>query len=174
MAKTKPVIEIDGKRYMNTKTAADLWGIKQKTVADYCKTKKIARAWKVSNKIWYIPVDTIKPLTNTQIHQLLVLTLQLKNKPSLEIDWSVCQVDRSAIKQIYAYLLEQEFIESLPTCSAERIPYEIVLTSKGLDAATKFQDKRIPGFSEALTTWIPIVIDIASLAIQGVQLTRDI
>ena len=97
----------DEKKYMSTKAAGDLWELSPKTVAKYCNSKKI-KAFKDSSGKWCIPIDAIKPLTDNEISQLLVLTLQLKNDPELKIDYSVLPTERSGLRKVYDYLAELE------------------------------------------------------------------
>jgi len=37
---SQALIEVDGNKYMSTKTAADLWGLSPRTVSDYCKNNR--------------------------------------------------------------------------------------------------------------------------------------
>lgn len=164
--KELPIIEIDGKQYANTKIIADTWGLKRKTIAQYCREGRIKKAIKVSNRLWYIPTDEVKPLSKEEVHNLLVLTIQLKNKPSLPIDWSLFKYDTESISAIYNHLVEREFIEPFSITDNKRIPYEIVLTQKGLDIAVNYKNHSISDYSKTISQWLPTVIAAAQLIIQ--------
>ena len=75
---SQALIEVDGNKYMSTKTAADLWSLSARTVSNYCKNNRIHRKFKNGKLGWYIHVDEIKPLSDIEIHRLLVLSIQLK------------------------------------------------------------------------------------------------
>ncbi len=164
---TQAILEIDGQKYMSTKTAADLWNLSPSTVSNYCKTGRILRKFKNGSKGWYIHIDEIKPLSDTDIHRLLVLSIQLKNNPSLEIDWSTFSFDDNVIDVIYQNLVTLGYIFPYSIADKRRIPYEVVLTQKGLETATSFKQKTIPDYSSLLSQWLPILIDVAKLIIQA-------
>lgn len=159
------LISVDGKTFMSTKAAADLWGLKPKTVADYCNSNKIINKFKVGRN-WYISINEIKPLSNAEIHKLLVLTIQLKNNPSLEIDWSTYTFDDTAIENVYKNLLALKYIMPYSIADAKRIPYEVVLTQKGLEKATQFSKKSISDFTTIVSQWLPVLINAAQLYLQ--------
>ncbi len=162
-------VEHNGKKYMNTKTAADNWKLKTDTVTKYCSAGKIPNAFKYYEKRWYIPIESIKPLTDEEIRKFLVLTLQLKNKPSLKIDRSIVNVDVKTITMIYRYLVYCEMIENFEIEDASRVPYEVVLTQKGLEFATSFKKEKIKNFENIVKDWLPIVINATQLAINIAQ-----
>lgn len=164
------IIELNGKKYMNTQTAADAWSLKTSTVAKYCKDGKICNATKYLETRWYIPIDAVKPLSNDEVRRFLILTLQLKNKPSLEIDWSTFSIDEYTINAVYRYLVFQEFIENYNISDNKRIPYEIVLTQKGLELVTSNTKEEIKDFSTAMKAWLPTIIGAAQLIIQVTQM----
>lgn len=159
------LIEIDGNKYMSTKTAADLWGVSSRTVSAYCKKNRIHRKFKNGNR-WYIHIDEIKPLSDVEIHRLLVLSIQLKNNPSLLIDWTTFNFDDEAIDAIYQSLCRSGYINSYSVFDKRRIPYEVILTQKGLEMATNFHKKSIPDFSTLCSQWLPILINVAQLYMQ--------
>lgn len=160
------LIEVDGNKYMSTKTAAELWGLSPRTVSDYCKNNRIHRKFKNGKLGWYIHIDEIKPLTDTEIHRLLVLSIQLKNNPSLTIDWTTFNFDDEAIDAVYQSLYQSGYIHSYSVSDKRRIPYEVILTQKGLEMATAFNKKSIPDFSTVCSQWLPVLINIAQLYMQ--------
>lgn len=164
---SNPIIEVAGKKYICTKLVAETWGIGQGTVANYCRTGRIKDCWKDSRKRWFIPVDTIKPLSDTEVQHLLFLVLQLKNDPTLEIDWSMFTFDTTIVDLIYSNLVYEGYLKPFHIQEKERIPYEVVLTQKGLEAALpRKQSKPNVSFSNAIEHWGPIVIGIAQLVVQ--------
>ena len=168
--KYQSIIELNGKKYMNTKTAANAWNLRPSTVSNYCAKGKICQAIKYFEKRWYIPIDAVKPLSDDEIRKFLILTLQLKNKPSLKIDWSEFQGDKSARDTIYRYLVFRELIESFDISDEKRIPYEVVLTQKGLEFATASKKEKIEDFNTALKEWLPKIIEAAQLIVQVTQM----
>ena len=164
--KEQAIIEIDGKKYMSTKTAAKFWGLSPRTVSDYCKNGRIHRKFKNGKLGWYIYIDEIKPLSDTEIHRLLVLSIQLKNNPSLEIDWSTFDFDNSAIDAIYKTLVASGYIQPYNVVDKRRIPYEVILTQKGLETATSFKKKAIPDYSTMVSQWLTVIINIAQIFLQ--------
>lgn len=163
---SQAILEIEGKKYMSTKTAADLWGLSSRTVSNYCKRDRIRRKFKNGGMGWYIYIDEIKPLSDAEIHKLLVLSIQLKNNPSLEIDWSTFNFDNSIIDVIYQNLVASGYIQPYNISDKRRIPYEVILTQKGLETATSFKQKNIPDYSTLVSQWLPILINIAQLIFQ--------
>lgn len=159
------VIEYNGQKYVNTKVAADIWNLKQRTVSNYCKNGKVDRAIKYKESRWFIPIDSAKPLSDEETYKMLVMTLQLKNKPSLKIDWSEISVDNSVIVSIYRYLVFRGLIEDYDISDVRRLPYEVVLTQKGMEFVTS-PKKKIEGFGTVMQNWISIIIGVAQLAVQ--------
>lgn len=165
------LIEVDGNKYMSTKTAAEFWGLSSRTVSDYCKNNRIHRKFKNGKLGWYIHIDEIKPLTDTEIHRLLVLSIQLKNNPSLTIDWSTFNCDDNAIDVIYQSLYLSGYIHSYSVPDKRKIPYEVILTQKGLEMATAFNKESIPDFSTVCSQWLPVLINVAQLYMQIKQVS---
>lgn len=160
------LIEVDGNKYMSTKTAAELWGLSSRTVSNYCKNNRIHRRFKNGKLGWYIHIDEIKPLSDAEIHRLLVLSIQLKNNPSLTIDWTTFNFDDDAIDAIYQSLYLSGYILPYSVSDRRRIPYEVILTQKGLEMATAFNKKSIPDFSTVCSQWLPVLINAAQLYMQ--------
>ena len=163
-------IEYNGKKYMSAKTAADIWSLKPATVSEYCNKGKIHQAFKYLEARWYIPVDAVKPLSNDEIRRFLILSLQLKNKPSLEIDWSTFPNDDSSVALIYRHLVFREMIENFSINDKKRIPYEVILTQKGLEFVTSGNKEKIEDFGTAMKEWLPTIIGAAQLIAQVAQM----
>lgn len=160
------LLVIDGNNYMSTKTAAKLWNLQPKTVSDYCKNNKIKNKFKNGHFGWYIRTDEIKPLSQEEIRRILILTLQLKNNPAYEIDWSLFEYDESVLDSIYTHLNAHGYIQDFSIEDKKRIPYEVVLTQKGMELATTFRKEKIADFTVTLTQWLPIIIGAAQLYFQ--------
>lgn len=165
------ILELNGQKYMSTQIAAGVWNLKRQTVSDYCSKGKVYRAIKYQEARWYIPIDAVKPLSDDEIRCFLTLTLQLKNKPSLEIDWSLFPVGDSVIEPIYRYLFFREFIENFSISNQKRIPYEVVLTQKGLEFVTTRKKEKIEDFGIILKEWVPTIIGVAQLIVQVAQIS---
>jgi len=67
-------------QYVNTKVISETWGISQRKVTKYCREKLIPKAYKdKKSKTWQIPYNSIKPLENKELIQLLFLMLKIQN-----------------------------------------------------------------------------------------------
>lgn len=160
------LLVVDGNSYMSTKAAAQLWNLQTKTVSNYCKDGKIKHCFKNGRLGWYIRTDEIKPLSQEDIRRILVLTLQLKNNPAYEIDWTLLDCDRSVLESTYNHLQAQGYICDFSVDDEKRLPYEVVLTQKGMELVTTFKKTKIASFPEALVQWMPIMINVAQLYFQ--------
>ena len=160
------LLTVDGSNYMSTKTAAELWGLQRKTVSDYCKNNKIKNKFKNGRFGWYIRTDEIKPLSQEEIRKILILTLQLKNNPACEIDWSLFNCDEAVLESIYQHLFLHGYVQSFSIADKRRIPSEVILTEKGMECVTTFKKEKLSDFSVAITQWLPIVISVAQLYCQ--------
>lgn len=173
--KSNAVWEHDGKKYISSKAISEIWGLSQKTVAKYCREKKIRDCIKGTHQQWYISETTVKPLSDLEIRRLLFLTLQLKNDPTLEIDWSTFDFDPSLIELIYSNLVEEKYLKPFQIENKQRIPYEVILTQKGLETAMPRKVKTANiAFSETTTQWFSVAIGLAQLAVQIYQVANNI
>lgn len=164
-------LEKDGKKYISSKEISKIWNLSQKTVAKYCRDKRIKDCIKGPHGQWYIFVETVKPLSDSEIHRLLFLTLQLKNNPSLEIDWSTFGFDLSYIGMIYSNLVGEGYLKPFECKDKTRIPYEVTLTQKGFELAIPSKTQKADiSFTSAITQWTPIVIGVAQLIVQVAQM----
>ena len=161
------LLTIENHVYMSTKAAADLWGLHPKTVSDYCKTNKIINKFKNGSLGWYIRIDEIKPLTQEEIRRILILTLQLKNNPSCEVDWALFNQNETVLDNIYNYLYRLGYILPFSIENKKKIPYEVILTQRGMELVTSLKKNKIQDFATTLTQWLPIMINIAQLYIQA-------
>jgi hypothetical protein len=159
----QPIIEVDGKRYMDTKSASKLWGLKPGTVANYCKSGRIKGVFKDTSRRWCIPIDAIKPLSDKELRHLLTLTLMLKNNPSEKIDYSKLDVDTSRLPSVYEYLVFTSYIKEFDkNVPAHELPYKVQLTDKGMDIVLSNTNLSSVDFSKAVQKW-SIVINLMML-----------
>lgn len=158
-----PLIEVNGKKYMSTKAAAELWGVTARTVRDYCNKNKISDKFKIGNGQWYISIDEMKPLSKEDIRKFLVLSLQLKNSPTSKFDRSIQQGDSASFSRIYMQLYCRGYIKKFSVSDPDRLPYEIELTQKGMEIATTPSPKQKQNIVETLVQWLPIIIAAAQL-----------
>lgn len=163
------IITVDGKKYMSTKTAADIWRLKPRTVSDYCNSGKIINKFKNGRYGWYIDINEIRPLSVYEIRRFLILTLTLKNNPEYEIDWDSFDYDNSAIEVIYKNLVGMGYIYPFSIENKQKIPYEVNLTPQGLDLVTSYKQPKKPNYSEIVGKWLPIMISLAQLYFQIAQ-----
>lgn len=160
------IFEINGEYYMTTRVASKLWGVKPKTVGEYCKDYKVAGAFKNERKKWCIPIRSVRPLSIQEIKQLLVLSLQLKNNPALEIDWAVFPKGTIGIRETYEQLHDRGYLAAFQECDDQKIPYVVVLTQKGMEIATSYSQKDMTqSFADSLATWSKVIIDIGQLVV---------
>ena len=158
------IFEINGEYYMITRVASKLWGVKPKTVGEYCKDCKVVGAFKNERKKWRIPIRSVRPLSIQEIKQLLVLSLQLKNNPALEIDWAVFPKGTTGIREAYEQLHDRGYLAAFQERDDRRIPYVVVLTPKGMEIATSYSQKQIKqSFADSLATWSKVIIEIGQL-----------
>ena len=156
-------LKIDDSTYMSTKAAADAWGLKPKTVAKYCRDGKIIHKFKNGNLGWYIRVDEIKPLSQEEIRKTLILTLQLKNNPDYEIDYSTFGFNETAIESVYHHICSHGYIEPFSIEDKQRIPYDVVLTQKGMEFTTTHKQPSSRDISNTVSNWVSIIANVAQL-----------
>lgn len=125
---------------MTTKEMAEIWGISEKTVANYCSKEQIPNAEK-NRGVWNIPKRSIKPLNKDDIRRLLILSTRLHNNPELECDYSTFDFKEEDIRLVYESLFYRGYIHDISNIDTARIPYELTITEKGfqlIDESKKF------------------------------------
>ena len=162
----KSIIDINGRTYMNIKSAAERWNLSASTVRKYCREGRIQDCIKLNERIWYINFNSIKPLSEQDVHQILVLSLQLKNDPSLEIEWNTFNFVESAVRIVYQQLFIEGYIREITSEDDRRIPYDVILTQKGMDAATNFKKNESRNYSDIITRWGPVIIGLSQFCLQ--------
>ena len=119
--------------FTSTKQASEIWDVKSRTIAKYCAEGKIPGAEKIRGQ-WKIPVDSIRPLSDGAIERLLRITLTLKNNPAHTIDYASAGIPKEMVAYAYGHLARRHYIEAVDSSvEIERIPYEAVLTDRGMD-----------------------------------------
>jgi hypothetical protein len=109
--------------------ADEVWDIPEKTATRYCREKRVEGAV-ARNKQWYIPVESPKPLARSEMRQLLIMSLWLRNSPQEKISWPRDTKD-STILTIYNQLAHAGYIEPFDSARPRQIPYKVVLTRRG-------------------------------------------
>ena len=159
MSKQRTVFEMNGKTYYSTQAAADKWEMKQKEVTTACREGRIIGAIKDSTNQWCIPDTAMKPLEKENIRKLLIITLYLKNNPNLTLS----ELDRYDIPKLYTYLKDIDYIKPFNE-NSDRIPYEAVLTNKGMGLV--IENKKIDidwaNIAELFIQCIPPLLEIGS------------
>ena len=117
---------------MTTKEAAAIWGIKEKTISNYCNLGYIPNAEKVAGR-WIIPDKSLKPLSQDTIRRLLIVSIGLKNNVASGCDWSTFDFKEEDIRLVYESLHYRKYIKEITNISTNRIPYELELTEKGVE-----------------------------------------
>ena len=128
----KKMCELNGKRYVIPSVFGNAIGWSGQKVTAACKEGRIVGACQDTSGRWIIPVDTMKPLETEQIRSLMVTTVYLKNRPNHTLDYS----DHESTVSVYTYLQQTGYIEPFDA-ESERIPFEVVLTEKGIKLATE-------------------------------------
>lgn len=80
--------------YFDTNIASEKWGLSSRTVAKYCRSNLIPKAYKdTKSKIWRIPVNSIKPLNKSELKELLFLISKIHNYLSLDKDYMIKELE---------------------------------------------------------------------------------
>ena len=151
--------EINGKRYVTPSVFGNVIGWSKQKVTAACKEGRIIGADQDSSGSWIIPVDAPNPLELEQIRSLMVTTVYLKNRPDHVLDYS----DHESIVAVYSSLQHAGYTQPFNTDS-ERIPYEVVMTEKGVKLATEGKGLNLDWLNIGTT-----VIQVAASIITIVQ-----
>lgn len=154
----KKMCEIDGKRYVTPSVFGNGIGWSRQKVTAACKEGRIIGAYPDTSGSWIIPVDAPRPLEVKQIRSLMVTTVYLKNRPDHVLDYS----DHESIVALYSYLQHTGYIQPFNTDS-ERIPYEVVMTEKGVKLATEGKGLHLDWLNIG-TTVIQVAASIITIA----------
>lgn len=153
----RKLCEINGVKYMSPSAAADLWNISTQKITAACKDGRIEGAILDSSDKWIIPVNARKPLEKAEIKTLLVGTLCLKNKPNtLPHEMTSLNIDI-----IYDYLYHTGYIEQFDR-NSDRIPFDVILTDRGMKLATEGSTPSVNWVNAGLTI-ISIASDIITI-----------
>lgn len=153
------LIEVNGKKYVNTATAAEFWGVSSKTVCDYCKKQRVPGAIKLDNKIWCIPCDAVKPLNPHTIRKLLLSILMLKNNSNTDLN--SCNIDVKIMFAAIKYLFDLGYIENFDIAENSlnlQMLRNIVLTEKGMNCLDSYKNEQKFDWSSFLSKSIPALI----------------
>lgn len=160
MGKKKNACVIKGVTYYSPKTAGDIWGMKYQAVTKACKEERVVNAAKDTSDQWIIPSTSPKPLEKEQIKHVLICILSLKNRP----DPLPADIKEKSTLTLFQYLRDCKYIEPFNEIS-NRIPYEAVITQKGMELVFQTPSIKINWLNIAETTvkCIAIIVDIAKL-----------
>ncbi len=153
------IIEIEGKKYVDVKTAAEAWKVTPETVRNYCKKGKVIGEVRFEKNRWYVQVDAKKPLKESQIKKLLFLVSQLKNNPNLEIDWDAVGLEKETVYGAYESLEALDYIKHFEKNKQTpnlKIPYIVELTEMG----TQLVDSQTHSKKMTKTEWISFIVKI--------------
>lgn len=128
MSKQRSVFEINGNTYYSPKAAADNWKMTHQAVTSACKEGRIVGAFQDSTNRWCIPNIAMKPLDKETIRKIMLITLALKNSPNITISG----LENYDISKLYSYLRDTNYIKPFDD-NSKRIPYEAILTEKGMN-----------------------------------------
>lgn len=134
---------------MTVKDFATRNNVSESTVQGYCKKGRIEGAVKVAG-IWVIPDDSIKPLADKQIRQMLLSLLLLKNAISAHPDFTSAGCGESDIPKFFKYLSYRNLILGFNIKDGNRIPYNSYVSDAGIDFLFGHKDK---------TKWIEIILE---------------
>ncbi len=163
-----PVIEVDGKRYMDSRAAARLWNISPRTVARYCREQRVPGAFKDSGGRWCIPMDAIRPLTDSTLRDVLILTLHLQANPGYAIDYPGLGINPSELGQAYTHLALLGYIQEFDIATpSPSLPFEVKLTNRGVDLVSGGEIKKTQDIAEVLQRWAPAIASIISRLATG-------
>ena len=160
MSIQQPVFEINGQTYYSPKGAASKWGISHQAVTAACKEGRIIGAFQDSTKKWCIPDSAMKPLDSRIIRNILIITLSLKNTPNI----SISELENYDVPKIYKYLKDTGYIIEFNE-SSNRIPYEAILSNKGMSLAFNKKKEGVEWTSIAalFVQCIPSLIEIGAV-----------
>lgn len=128
---------------MTPKKAAETWQLSVYTVRKYCKDRKIPNVQKIKKGTWEIPDGSIKPLKESEIRKVLLLTLQLKNNPRFPLDWSTYDFSKEDIRKVYDSLAYRKYIDICDVEDIKQIPYEARITEKGMNLIERSKKAKI-------------------------------
>ena len=153
----KTMVEIKGERYITPKPAADCWGMSQQAVTSACRDGRILGAFQDTRGKWLVPANACKPMEREDIRRILILSLALKNRP----DQVINNNSFDQMVTVYRYLRDTGYIEDFDEKS-ERIPFEVVLTEKGMTTAISGKKINFDIFN-AGTTLIQLIASVITI-----------
>ncbi|RKM56844.1 DNA-binding protein [Butyrivibrio sp. CB08] len=155
--------------YIDTETAAAIFGVTKNTVTNYCRKDEIKGCKKDDKGRWLIPVDSIKPLTKKEKITALQGILIVKNNPNERPQWLENETSVKGLELSLKYLFDNGYICNYKQKRKNAILKidKIQLTNKGMDLAlggggNKALNVAVSTFKELLN----LVTPIASLYLQ--------
>jgi len=156
------------KNDIDTKTAAERWGVTAGTVAKYCAAGFIPGALK-TGRVWRIPYGSIKPLNLDNMIKLLRLVNTLKHYPDFSVDYDSAGLSDMNISKVFEYLVATGMVQRFDALTeAGRIPYVAKLTQRGLDLVTNNRKTKISIDNELiLKAGLAIIAEVAAAIIKA-------
>jgi|GEM_PF-881605 hypothetical protein len=157
------MIEIHGNKYGDTSDFAKSWNLSKGTISKYCNEGKIPGAQQIKRR-WHIPENAIKPLTESEIKKVLILTLKLKNNPKDKIDFSTIDVKPKDIDIMYKYLENLNYIMPIEGIPTKRLPYDVIVSDKGfilLESSVKQANSKADN-TKYIADWVKVILSAAS------------
>lgn len=140
-----------------------LWNVSQQDVRYHCNKEKIPGVIRVGKNRIYIPINSKKPLTESQIKRLLFLVLQLKNNPKFEIDWNALELKQNEVYETYKTLEQLGYVKHFETkgkMSDSDIPYIAELTEKGMEFTFSQNKKKQIDWKGLFISIVPCVFEL--------------
>ena len=152
--------EFDGKTYMSVKAAHDKWvDVSSNEITAACKDKRIVGVIQDPEGHYYIPVEAKRPMTPENIRTVLIATISLKNRP----DDVTTITHTKGLREMYTYLSRIDMIEPFDINDENRIPYDVIITDKGMDYMLSGNFFRNINWETVLMNVISIAGSIASI-----------
>lgn len=157
-------------KYIDTETAAAIFGVTKGTVTSYCRKGEIKGCKKDDKGKWLIPCDSIKPLTKKERITALQGILIVKNDPNKVNGWLIAKNNRKGLELTIKYLSDNGYIlyNGKKKNSAVNVK-KIQLTDKGIELAFG-EVNSINKYISDCGTLIGLATQMASLYLQILSL----
>lgn len=112
---------VNGKEYLSTREAAELWGLKVKTVTKYANATNgiIPGCIKHDGRL-FIPANAIRPITQSVAQGILWAIIRIKNDPDSYLDLTQFGIRNSQLNAVLNELERKLYIISPENAQSER------------------------------------------------------
>lgn len=152
-------------KYFTTKEAAIQWKVTPRTVAKYCRKGLLPKAFKRSN-VWYIPENSIKPLSKREIDNAIIMIFKFYNEMGLE-EGKLSDEVQKHLPEIYpalVYLEQLGYIHQVKDIDKDIDIRNILITDKGYQTI----GKKIEIIIE-----VPEMIELITSIIKAISVLRS-